>query len=923
MEGVENCIQLKIDSLVSNINKNSKETQSEEKNDITNLISYIHCLDLYDFLGSFSKIQKNEILVQIAIIYDTIGYTESSIEYLNQALILIPNAPSVILFQSGLYASMNKLEIAQKFLVKYKYLIGENKYYNYVHDFYRLIYYFLLDYEENILLREINLLENKYSSYAKDNIIILYINYSIFNKLKEKFKNIDDQRAKKFSIKCERIKEKLKKNKKNEFDFITDQGIKIDNITKVLSLIYPQIFEYKPKKLTDYMKSFNKGFGLFFNLIKIVKIIKLKIETKKYKKIFKIKTNKQNNELEHIIKTIENNSDSNDNFTNRTDEESVCESIKNLCKSIWLKNYVNNSGKNNNIINNINNNYANMNYYIRKGYYSRLNLKENILKNLDYNDLFKKNKIGYDSFNVETSNDNKNNNNNDSLNINNKTEIIRNKKNNNIFSNIDVNKINDKNCLYIGDIDDSKSDKNSINIFKFENLNNCNIEDSSIENSHDKAIIMDKEDKDQDDEKEEECEKYFKEEFKSLGKNKNIEEYTAEKVNKDTEKKTKANQIKEHNIPKTGSTPCNTSNTKNTKKENDRVNINNNELKIAPITSDNRYYNYKLRRKNKNLKNYNALLNKNSLSNKLQLQKINKTNSDKAINIQNNITNNNIIETDYGKNNENNINEYWKKKIEKRKKTKKYENHTEKIDLKILKDKLYNMSEKINIQNNDSNKILNKNKKGSLKMINKKNNFNSRSIANITKNSNVITIKKSFINNLNKDLSKYKSMKYLKENKNKNSNELKINPYTSKKKDKINFNTINLNFKKSKAKSPNYIKFSLFHSFLDNTKDKKNDINKYDAFNKIKLSPSGNLINMKTSVKSFCSKEKTKKKNFFANKHLLSNSIRYKSVAHFLGESVSNCEFFKYKINANKSRKMIKNNTINRSTSKSNAKSIL
>ena len=53
MEGVENCIQLKIDSLVSNINKNSKETQSEEKNDITNLISYIHCLDLYDFLGSF------------------------------------------------------------------------------------------------------------------------------------------------------------------------------------------------------------------------------------------------------------------------------------------------------------------------------------------------------------------------------------------------------------------------------------------------------------------------------------------------------------------------------------------------------------------------------------------------------------------------------------------------------------------------------------------------------------------------------------------------------------------------------------------------------------------------------------------------------------------------------------------------------
>ena len=149
-----------------------------------------------------------------------------------------------------------------------------------------------------------------------------------------------------------------------------------------------------------------------------------------------------------------------------------------------------------------------------------------------------------------------------------------------------------------------------------------------------------------------------------------------------------------------------------------------------------------------------------------------------------------------------------------------------------------------------------------------------------------------------------------------------MNPYTSKKKEKINFNTLNLDFKNSKTKSPNYIKFSLFNSFLG-TKDRQKNDNKYENLSKIKMSPSGFLINMKTSIKSFCSKEKINKKKFFSNKRLLLNSIRYKSVAHFLSDSTNNSEFFKYKININKSKKATKNNTVNnKSTSKSNARSI-
>ena len=93
----ENCIQLKIDTIISDINQFSPESQNEEKNQITALMGYNHCLDLYDFLQIFSKIQKNELLVQTAIIYDSIGYSELSMDFINESLLLIPNVPSIIL----------------------------------------------------------------------------------------------------------------------------------------------------------------------------------------------------------------------------------------------------------------------------------------------------------------------------------------------------------------------------------------------------------------------------------------------------------------------------------------------------------------------------------------------------------------------------------------------------------------------------------------------------------------------------------------------------------------------------------------------------------------------------------------------------------------------------------------------------------
>ena len=150
MEIQENCIQLKIDTIISEINQNREDVQNEEKNNITALIGYSHCLDLYDFLKLYSKVQKNELLFQAAIIYDSIGYSELSMDYIDQALLLIPNVPSIILYKSGLYANQNKIDEAQKWLLKYKYLIGENKYDNYIHDSLQTLFYCFALYKKYI-----------------------------------------------------------------------------------------------------------------------------------------------------------------------------------------------------------------------------------------------------------------------------------------------------------------------------------------------------------------------------------------------------------------------------------------------------------------------------------------------------------------------------------------------------------------------------------------------------------------------------------------------------------------------------------------------------------------------------------------------------------------------------------------------------
>ena len=155
------------------------------------------------------------------------------------------------------------------------------------------------------------------------------------------------------------------------------------------------MLKYKPKKLIEYKKGFNKnGFSLFFTLIKINKILKLEIETKKYKKVLNTKTkNNENNDsnkntekklntLNEFLKIIQENN-FNSNMSEEQDIQTCQESIKNLYNSIWLRGYINNKNKekkikeNRNIITNKNvTNLIKTNFYINEGYYSHLNLKK-------------------------------------------------------------------------------------------------------------------------------------------------------------------------------------------------------------------------------------------------------------------------------------------------------------------------------------------------------------------------------------------------------------------------------------------------------------------------------------------------------------------------------------------------------------------
>ena len=1028
MDNKENSIQLKIDSIISEINQNNEDIQNEEKNQITALIGYSHCLDLFDFLKLYSKVQKNELLFQVSIIYDSIGYSELSMEYLNESLLLIPNVPSIILYKCGLFANQNKLDEAQKWLLKYKYLIGENKYDNYIHDSFQTIIYFLLEYEEFIILRKINSMEKKYFNYIKDNFFLYFIKSQILEKLAQKIKNVDNKRYISYLKESNKIKNTYLKNKKNENEFMKEQGIKPENFTKLLLFITPNCINYRPKKLDEYKNNFTKsGFELFYTLIKICKILKFKIELKKYKKfnnqnidksvenpLEKNNNNNINNLIKNIIDTPKNNnlSNSSNELINEKEIKLCKESIKQLYNSVWLNNYINeNNLKKNLEIKKIDNKTINANYYIKEGYYSHLNLDDNIIKYIKYNKDYKENNLKDDLFLEEITlgenEQNKNSENNNNIYpITSKTNnICKSKSNNN--SNNDIVKISQK---------DSKRAQNDSSKFKRIKISLSDIIKNVISkrpkepNKHKRNKINNNEN-----------------DFKSkkfCSTNNSNNQIFSKSINNNNNQKNKTNMIKIDSnviILKKNNNEENTNNVAIKKKvdtvklneekektkekkleftkgeEKNKIQTEKNVKLVGKNELNDHYFIGSKKKEIKNINNKNKLLS-TSLSNK-KISVIDSKEKSKTIN--KNVHNNRIfcfgddkkMDTDYGKYKdvrEINLVSYclkqlMKKKENKNKKLKQKEiiNLTDKMDL-IAPQKMINFEKQV-LQINDhkflksrtkKKKFLNQSLKGQIntfnyeKKITKKSsqknsqnnllNPNKNSYSSNALNSNMKNLKKTGFatkNNNKKELSKFKSLKYLYGNFYSNNNYLNINfnnymnynfnysnrhedkknldfkfnqnsdkkrDESSYSKDKFNFRTINLDFKNMSTKLNSKNKKPLLNSFIDSKeKNKKSSEKNHDLaivpFNKIKNSPSSEMYCLKKKIKNFkYNFVKTKTKTSFS-KYMLYNMGK-KSEALYFSKSINTSEYNKYKnssINNSKNMKNKCNKTLN---SKSNKK---
>ena len=916
MDNKENCIQLKIDSIISDIKQNTEDTQNEEKNQITALMGYSHCIDLFDFLKLYSKVQKNELLFQVAVIYDSIGYSELSMEYINEALLLIPNVPTIILYKCGLFANQNKLDEAQKLLLKYKYLIGENKYDNYIHDSLQTIFYYLLEYEEFIILRKISSMEQKYFNYIKENFILYYIKSQILEKLAQKIKNADNKRYISYLKEINKIKNAYLKDKKSETEFLKEQGIRPENFTKLMFFISPNCLNYRPKKLDEYKNNFVKyGFELFLILIRICKIFKFKIEIKKYRKLYNKKNNKEKeNSLD------KNNLDNTNDFINNILQspkksnlsKESSESIKKLYNSIWLNNFINeNNTKKIKEIKNIDSEILKENFFKKEGYYSHLNLDDNIIKYIKYNNEYKQNNLKDDLFledltfieNSEKKKNISNNNNNDTINKNNsvtnKTNIVCKGKSNN-DSNNDIGKISQKESkraqndqskykrikISLSDIikkvitkrpkepNNNKRNiiynkENEVNSKKFCSTDNCNnqIFTQSINNQNNKnKTNMDSN-------------------VIILKKNNNVNQSKTIVIRKKVEniklsgEKEKMSEKKIDNIKK------------------EERNNNHTEKNLKIIGKNNLNNHFFIGLKKKEIKNYN---NKNKiLSTSSSNKKMSQINSkDKAKTINKNVHNNPIfcfvdekkMDTDYGKNkdmHEMNFVSYClkqliRKKENKNKKFKQKEiiNLTDKMDLAAPK-KLINFEKQV-LQISGP-KFLNsrcKKKKSLKQSLNQINTFNyekkiikksekssQNNLLNPNKNSyssneihfNVKNLKKSSYtnNNSKKELSKYKSLNYLYGNLYSNNHYLNINfnnymnynfNYSNRHEDKKN---LDFKFKQSsdrKKEESSYSKDKF--NFRTINLDFKNMSTKLNSHNK------------KPLLNSFIdSKEKNKNKN--------------------------------------------------------------
>lgn len=149
-------IQGKIDQLIKLANHHFCE-----KNVIEALVEYNRALDLYDVLENYYRVQKQEVQVRIAVCYDLLGNPRKAEHFVTKALETIPNFPYLILYRSVLYLVNGNSDKANVELIKYRQLtIGKAII---VYETFRLLFYFLLEFDMEVILYEINEISEKFA----------------------------------------------------------------------------------------------------------------------------------------------------------------------------------------------------------------------------------------------------------------------------------------------------------------------------------------------------------------------------------------------------------------------------------------------------------------------------------------------------------------------------------------------------------------------------------------------------------------------------------------------------------------------------------------------------------------------------------------------------------------------------------------
>lgn len=257
---------------------------AENRNVICALVDYQRALDVYDYMDKYYKIQHHELLVRIAICYDILGNYSRTMDYLSQAMKLVPNICNLVLYKSVLFFANGDHSKGLRLLNKFKSLsIGLGK--ENLFDLFRLVFSYVESGNKKKLLDELTVMlndKNKRFALAYYLKAIIYLELdkekreansanSLNNNNSEMtldYKNSEEYRLYEKNLKLAEDTDPA------DTDFLIKDGISAENLTKIFFMILPEMDDYQPKPLANYF-TFNIGISIIFTLYRSISCFKL------------------------------------------------------------------------------------------------------------------------------------------------------------------------------------------------------------------------------------------------------------------------------------------------------------------------------------------------------------------------------------------------------------------------------------------------------------------------------------------------------------------------------------------------------------------------------------------------------------------------------------------------------------------------